>query len=138
MTIRTTLLIAALCTVLTGCEQPPQPTASPTRVAQPQAGASTGLVAPAAFAACNACHAAGAGQHGLGPSLAGVFGRPAARAEGFNYSPALPGSGLVWDEPTLHRFLADPQATVPGTTMAYRGLRSAERRQEIIHWLKTI
>ena len=132
------LLILALCAALAACDKPPQPDATSSRAVARMSSAGTGSAAPPAFAACNACHAANAGQHGIGPSLAGVFGRPAAAVPGFAYSPALKGSGLVWDEATLHRFLSDPRTSVPGTTMAYAGLRSAERRQEIIDWLKTI
>ena len=32
----------------------------------------------------------------IGPNLHGVFGRPAATLAGFDYSPALEQSGLVW------------------------------------------
>lgn len=134
----TSLLTVGLCAVLAGCDGPPQPAASPTMAAQaiPQAG--TAPATPPAFTVCSACHAARAGQHGIGPSLAGVFGRPAAAAPGFGYSPALKGSRLVWDEATLDRFLANPRMEVPGTSMAFAGLRNAERRRQIIAWLKTI
>ena len=67
---------------------------------------------------CALCHAAAAGVTQQGPSLAGVVGRRAGSVAGFNYSKALSGSGLTWDAPTLDRFLTDPGATVPGTTMA--------------------
>jgi cytochrome c len=134
--IRPTLLFTALYATLAGCDRPPQPAASPERAGRPQESA--GIAAPPAFAACNGCHAAGPGQHGIGPSLAGVSGRAAAGAPGYGYSPALRRSGLRWDDATLHEFLADPRATVPGTSMAYAGMRDAARRQAIIDWLKTI
>jgi cytochrome c2 len=70
---------------------------------------------------CRQCHSAEAGDGGgeIGPSLIGVFGRPAGVGDTrFAYSAALPNSKLVWNRETLDRFLTDPAATVPGTTMA--------------------
>jgi cytochrome c len=70
---------------------------------------------------CRQCHSAEAGDGGgeIGPSLIGVFGRPAGEGDTrFAYSAALPNSKLVWNRETLDRFLTDPAATVPGTTMA--------------------
>jgi cytochrome c len=69
---------------------------------------------------CAQCHSAepddGGGE--MGPTLFGVFGRAAATGdEMFPYSNALKGSKLVWNAETLERFLANPMATVPGTTM---------------------
>lgn len=64
---------------------------------------------------CTACHVLnGVGQ---GPNLVGVVGRKAASAPGFNYSAALKGSGLVWTQPELDRFLSGPTKLVPGTAM---------------------
>ena len=137
-TIPNLLAIAGLCAALAACDRQPQSAPAPDTSALPGAVAGADPEVPRAFAACDACHAAGAGQHGIGPSLAGVFGSPSAAKAQFGYSPALRRSGLVWDEETLHRFLADPRGTVPGTSMAYAGLRDAARRKEIIDWLKTI
>jgi cytochrome c2 len=70
---------------------------------------------------CRQCHSAEPGDGGgeIGPSLVGVFGRPAGVGDTrFLYSKALPDSKLVWNLETLDRFLADPATTVPGTTMA--------------------
>jgi cytochrome c2 len=70
---------------------------------------------------CRQCHSAESGDGGgeIGPSLVGVFGRPAGVGDArFNYSNALTDSKLVWNAQTLDRFLTDPATTVPGTTMA--------------------
>jgi cytochrome c2 len=106
----------------------PTPTATPTRVA------ASGP--PAAFAQCSACHAVAPGRHGLGPSLAGVFGDRAASQSGFDYSEALKNSGLSWNEANLHRFLTNPMGVVPGTKMAYPGLKDAAQRQAVIDYMK--
>jgi glucose/arabinose dehydrogenase/cytochrome c2 len=68
---------------------------------------------------CSICHSAETGDDGgaQGPSLVGVYGRPAASAAGFAYTGALRDAHLTWDAPTLKRFLASPTTVVPGTAM---------------------
>lgn len=94
--------------------------------------------APPAFAQCRACHQVEAGKHGIGPSLAGVFGANAAHLGDFAYSPALRQSGLNWNEETLHAYLANPREAVPGTRMSYAGLRDEAQRQAVIDYLKAL
>ena len=70
---------------------------------------------------CRQCHSAEPGDGGgeIGPSLIGLFGRPAGVGDTrFAYTKALTDSKLVWNPETLDRFLTDPATTVPGTTMA--------------------
>lgn len=93
---------------------------------------------PAAFAQCAVCHQVEPGRHGIGPSLAGVFGAVAGHVPDYAYSQAIRRSGLVWDEATLDRYLEAPLRTVPGTKMSYAGMRDADRRQAVIAYLKTL
>lgn len=93
---------------------------------------------PAVFAQCASCHAVVPRRNGIGPSLAGVAGAPAARDPQFAYSTAMRSSGLTWDEATLDAYLKDPRAVVPGTKMAYAGLKDDAARAELIAWLGTI
>jgi cytochrome c len=86
--------------------------------------------------ACAACHKFRAGEGTLvGPNLHGVFGRPAAAVAGFDYSPALEQSGLVWTPVSLAAWLANPAGFVVGTTMAFSGYRSADDRRDLIAYL---
>ena len=88
--------------------------------------------------ACAACHTFGPGErHLLGPNLHGVFGRPAASLEGFQYSPALAATGIVWTPELLDRWLAEPADFVPGTTMAFTGYRLPDDRRDLIAYLVT-
>jgi cytochrome c len=86
--------------------------------------------------ACAACHRFRAGEGTLiGPNLHGVFGRPAGAVAGFEYSPALLESGLVWTPRTLEAWLEDPAGFVVGTTMPFTGYRSATDRRDLIAYL---
>ncbi|HZL00881.1 MAG TPA: c-type cytochrome [Caulobacteraceae bacterium] len=82
---------------------------------------------------CEFCHAADGGQ---GPSLAGVIGRKAGGVAGFDYSPAIKASGIVWSRQSLNRFLAGPAAMVPGTAMQI-SLPDAAMRDDLIAYLAT-
>ena len=91
-----------------------------------------------AFQRCAACHSLQPDPRSPAPHLAGVVGRRAGAVEGFRYSEAMRGAGrrgLVWDETTLNRFLADPEAVVPGTDMPFQGGSAAERAV-VIDWLR--
>jgi cytochrome c len=83
---------------------------------------------------CSACHQVAAARNGTGPYLQGVVGRPAASAEGFNYSPALKASGLTWSVEELDSFLSDPQGKVRGTRQPIRVTNEADRR-DIVGYL---
>lgn len=91
------------------------------------------------FNLCKACHMVGPqAKNRVGPVLNGVVGRPAATVEGYKYSAAMTGKageGLVWDEPTLSAYLADPKAVVKGTKMAFAGLKKDEDIANVIAYL---
>ena len=91
------------------------------------------------FAQCRAYHAiAAGGRNGVGPNLFGILGRKAGEVEGFRYSAALKekaAAGLVWDEPTLRRYLANPKEVVPGGAMSYVGLRNEQQLTDLLGYL---
>jgi len=87
-------------------------------------------------ARCAACHSVD--FNGVGPAHRGVFGRLAGTAKGFtNYSAALKRSGLIWTEANLDRWLADPEALVPGQAMGIK-LTDAGERADVIAFLRTV
>lgn len=95
--------------------------------------------APAAFNQCKACHKVEAGKHGVGPSLAGVYGTTAGTNwPDYKYSDRHKASGLVWDEANLTKYLADPKAVIPGNKMAFAGLKNPADVKAVIDYLKTL
>jgi cytochrome c2 len=93
---------------------------------------------PQAFNQCSACHSTTPGKTLIGPSLAGVYGHKAGQVAGFQFSDAMKNSGMVLNEKNLDAFLANPSAKVPGTIMAFAGIKDEEQREAIIDYLKTL
>jgi len=88
------------------------------------------------FLRCASCHNIGAGgSEKIGPNLAGVVGRKSGSLPGYPYSAAMKKANLVWDAPTLDRWLTRPSDLVPGTAMAFAGVPVAADRQAIIAYL---
>jgi cytochrome c2 len=87
---------------------------------------------------CGICHSVQPNRNIIGPSLYGVVGRHSGRIPGFRYSQANLASGLVWDEPTLDRYLTSPRQVVPGTAMTYPGLRDDAARRDLIAFLASV
>lgn len=88
----------------------------------------------ALYGRCQACHALTYNR--TGPMHCGLFGRRAGGVPGFDYSPAMAKSEIVWDAASLDGFLADPTGAVPGTSMGYAGIADAQERADLIAWLK--
>jgi len=89
----------------------------------------------ALYQGCQDCHSLDAND--VGPRHRGVYGRKAGSVADYNYSAALKNSNIVWNETTLDKWLADPQAFVPGAKMFYH-LDSAQDRADVIEYLKTV
>ena len=89
------------------------------------------------FGQCKTCHVAEKGINRVGPSLHGVVGRTSGSIEGFKYSKANKNSGYVWTEEQLFTYLEAPQKVMPGTIMAFGGLKKPQDRADVIAYLKT-
>src|SRR5262245_49859103 len=93
------------------------------------------------FKKCRACHDVGPeAKNKVGPILNGIVGRPAGTIEGFAYSPAnkdAGSKGLVWTEEVMFKYLEAPLSFMPGTKMAFAGLKDPQDRKDVIAYLKT-
>jgi cytochrome c2 len=85
---------------------------------------------------CGGCH--DDDEHRIGPNLDGLFDRPIASAQGFEYSPALRQLGGRWTESRLQTYIARPDSLVPGTLMRFGGISDAAARRAIIEYLRTV
>jgi len=76
------------------------------------------------FNKCLACHAIGEGaKNKVGPELNGLNGRKSGTVEGYSYSDANKNSGITWDEAVFKEYIKDPKAKIPGTKMAFAGIK---------------
>jgi cytochrome c len=89
------------------------------------------------FAQCMTCHSKDEGVNRTGPSLYGIIGRKAGTIPGFRYSDANKNSGITWTEQEMFTYLENPKAKIPGTIMAFVGLRNPQQRADVIAYLKT-
>ena len=91
---------------------------------------------------CQSCHNFGEGEpNKQGPHLYDVVGRPEGSVEGFAYSDGMlahNAAGDVWTYENLNTFLTKPSDYVPGTKMAFAGIRTAEERADILAYLQTL
>jgi cytochrome c len=89
------------------------------------------------FGVCAACHSLEPNRSMTGPSLADLWKRKAGTLSSFpRYSPALRLSNVIWNDATLNEWLKDPQHVVPGTTMIFPGVPSAQQRADLLAFLK--
>lgn len=88
---------------------------------------------------CLICHNVEEGQGPkVGPDLYGVVDRAVASAAGFNYSAGLKAKGGKWTFAALNKWLTNPRADVPNTTMTFAGLSSEKQRADVIAYLDTL
>ena len=86
---------------------------------------------------CRTCHKVEKDASSpVGPSLFGLIGRKSGTLDGFAYSEAMKKAGITWDEATLTEYLKDPKAKVPGTKMAYAGLKNPAQLEDLVAYLK--
>jgi len=133
--------------ILTACgsggeskNDPPIPAQNPQDV---EAAGETGdpvlLRGKRMFLRCRTCHTVDAdGRNGTGPNLHGFLGTQAGSKDGFNFSKAMKSSDIIWTDEALDKWIQKPTGLVPGTSMAFVGLKKPEDRDALIAYLKAV
>jgi cytochrome c len=86
---------------------------------------------------CQPCHSVGPGATvKLGPPLNGIDGRPAGTFAGFSYSDAVKNSGITWGEAVFKEYIGNPMQKIPGTRMAFAGVRDPKEVDALWAYLK--
>ena len=71
----------------------------------------------------------------MGPNLFDIVGREIASSPGYDYSSGLETLSGAWTEERLDRFLEDPEAYAPGTSMESAGILDPVTRAGLIEYL---
>jgi cytochrome c len=87
---------------------------------------------------CGVCHAVTEGKNGIGPTLFGVVGRRAGGVQDFQYTADHEKLGFTWTVAWLNKYLSNPRAMVPDTTMFYPGLKDSVQRANLVAYLATL
>jgi cytochrome c len=86
----------------------------------------------ASFNKCLACHAIGEdAKNKVGPELNGLDGRKSGTVPDYNYSDANKNSGITWNETEFKTYIKDPKAKVPGTKMAFAGIKKEQEVNDL-------
>ncbi len=122
-----------------------QSTTTTTTTEAPAAGTAAAVPGDAekgekVFNQCKACHDVEKGVNKVGPTLKGVIGRNVASVPDYKYSTAFQEfakANPVWTDELFLVYIENPKKDVPGTKMAFAGLKKPEDRANILAYLKT-
>ncbi len=88
---------------------------------------------------CVSCHTFDpSGPDRVGPNLWAIVGRDIAGHPGFAYSAAVTAAPGKWTYESLDRWLASPARDIPGTKMAFAGIRRPEDRANLLAYLGSL
>jgi cytochrome c len=114
------------------------PTAATPEAETPVAAEVASSGPPQSYLICSSCHAVEPGKNGIGPSLAGIYGKKAASVPGYSYSEPLKKANITWTDAALDKWLEAPMKMVPGTRMVFGGIPDAAKRKELIAYMKSL
>jgi cytochrome c len=81
---------------------------------------------------CTGCHALT--QNHEGPRLQGIYGRTTGAVAGFPYSAELKKANITWNDQSLEKWLADPDAFLPGNNMDFLVSKAQERKDLVAYF----
>jgi cytochrome c len=90
------------------------------------------------FKTCLPCHAAERNApHKVGPNLWNMVGARKAALPDFRYSQSLRAEGGRWSYAELARYLHDTRNAIPGTSMAFFGIKDSQRLADVLAYMRT-
>jgi cytochrome c len=101
------------------------------------AGAQDLAAGEQSFRKCSPCHSVGEdARNKVGPVLNGLEGRKSGTIPDYSYSDANKNAGITWDEATFKDYIQNPMAQVPGTKMAFAGIKNDKEIGDLWAYLK--
>lgn len=89
------------------------------------------------FRKCLPCHSVGEdARNKIGPILNGLDGRKSGTVENYNYSEANKKADITWNEASFKEYIQNPAAKVPGTKMAFAGIKNDKEIGDLWAYLK--
>jgi cytochrome c len=77
------------------------------------------------FRKCSPCHSVGEdARNKVGPELNGLDGRKSGTVADYSYSDANKSAAITWGADTFKDYIQNPMAKVPGTKMAFAGIKN--------------
>jgi cytochrome c len=84
------------------------------------------------FSVCLACHTIGPGaQNKIGPELNGLDGRHSGSVPGVKYTKDYTDPGVVWNKETFEKYIKNPRAMMPDTTMIFPGIQNDQEINDL-------
>ena len=90
----------------------------------------------ASFRKCQPCHDIGPdARNKIGPALNGLDGHKSGAVEGYSYTEANKEAGITWNEESFKDYIRDPRAKIPGTKMAFPGIKDEKETADLWAYL---
>ena len=89
------------------------------------------------FRKCLPCHSVGAdARNKIGPVLNGLDGRKSGTVPEYSYSEANKKAEITWSDETFKDYIQNPMTRMPGTKMAFAGIKNEKEIVDLWAYLK--